>query len=138
LDVIRALLRLFSYLFHGLLGLFLICVSGLALASGVQDLRIDFLPWSGRTLIYVLLFAGVLGLVCLLLAIRGTLRVLFFFWTMAVVAFLLRGYFLSQYRFLPGEAIRALYLTLASLIAAIGAWPARPRRADTMPRWDRY
>jgi len=56
------------------------------------------------------------------------MRFLFFLWSLAVAVFLVRGYFLTGYRFTPGEAARALYLTIASVAAILGAWLQMWRR----------
>ena len=37
MEAVKALMRFFSYLFHGLLALFLIAVSGLALGTGAAE-----------------------------------------------------------------------------------------------------
>jgi len=47
---LKALVRYFSYVFNGLLALFLLAVSGLALASGAANLHLGMLPWSGAML----------------------------------------------------------------------------------------
>ncbi len=122
MAAVKALLRLFSFVFHALLALFLIAVSGLALASGTPTLQMGMLPWTGDTLIYVLFFGALFGLIALLLAILGRLRFLFFIWTLAVAVLLLKGYIFTGYRFVPGEATKALVLLLASWIAALGGW----------------
>jgi hypothetical protein len=121
-ELLKALTRFFGYLFHGLLALFLIAVSGLALASGSPSLRLDMLPWKGSTLIYVLFFGSVFGLLTVILAIRGTWRALFFLWSLAAAALLWKGYVFSGYHFGPGEVPTALYLMVGSLIALAGAW----------------
>jgi len=132
---LKALVRYFSYVFNGLLALFLLAVSGLALASGAANLHLGMLPWSGATLTYILLFGAVLGLIALVLALRGTLAWLLFLWTLAVTVLLVKGYVFSGYHFAPGEAKRAGYLILASVIGVIGAWWAiRPAAG----RKDRY
>jgi len=119
---LKALIRYFSYLFHGLLALFLLAVSGLALVSGVQNLHLGMLPWTGSTLIYVVFFGSLYGLVSVVLAIRGSWQALFFLWSLAVAVLLVRGYVFTGYHFSPGEAAKAVYLMLASVIALIGAW----------------
>jgi hypothetical protein len=43
--ILKAMVRYFAYVFHALLALFLIAVSGLAMASGGGDLRLRMLPW---------------------------------------------------------------------------------------------
>ena len=122
MAAIKALLRLFSYLFHALLTLFLVAVSGLALASGSPSVQFGMLPWSGPTLVRVLFFGALAGLVTLVLAMLGKVRFLFFLWCLAVAVLLLKGYIFSGYRFVPGEARKALYLILASWIALAGGW----------------
>jgi hypothetical protein len=119
---IKALLRLFSFLFHALLGLFLLAVSGLALASGHPSLQFGMLPWTGSTLVYVVFFCSLAGLLALVLAFLGKARFLFFIWALVVLLMMIKGYVFSGYHFEPGGAMRALYLTLAALISLLGAW----------------
>ena len=129
MDVIKALMRLFSYLFHALLALFLIAVSGIALASGTASLKLGMLPWSGSTLLYVLFFGSLAGLLSLILALAGKLRLLFFLWSLVVAVLLVKGYVFSGYRFTPGEWKTAAWLVAFSLIALLGAWFQMTRRA---------
>ena len=62
------------------------------------------------------------------LALRGSLRWLFFLWSLAVVYFVVNGYFLGGYRFSPGETNTALYLLVGALIALVGSWFVMTRR----------
>jgi len=133
LEAIKALARWFSYLFHGLLTLFLVVACSLALASGIRELQVQMLPWAGRTLIWVLLGGSLWGFFTLCLAVRGKLRGLFFLWCLAVAGLLLKGYIFSGYRFAPGEARWAFGLIGASLISVAGAWFQMLRRLDD--RW---
>ncbi len=130
MGVLKALLRFFSYLFHGVLTLALIAVSVVTLASGAGNLQFGMLPWTGSTLTYILLFGSIAGFLTVVLAIRGTLRPLFFLWALAVAVLLVRGYVFSGYHFSPGEFRSALYLVLASLVALIGAWVQMWRQAE--------
>jgi hypothetical protein len=120
-------MRFLSYLFHGLFALFLLAMSSLALAGG-QMLHLDMLPWSGSTLTYAIFFGALFGLLCLVLALKGTLRPLFFLWSLAVAVLLIKGYIFSGYRFAAGEFERAFYLISGSLIALPGAWFQMSRR----------
>ena len=135
MGVLRTLLRFFSYLFHGLLTLFLLAISGLTLLSGGQSLHLGMLPWTGSTLTYVVFFGALAGLVFLLLAIRGRLRVLFFLWALAVVGLMVKGYIFTGYHFGPGEAKTAGYLVLGSLLALWGAWFQMFRKVDRPGRY---
>ncbi|MGD0364799.1 MAG: hypothetical protein ABSC93_28310 [Bryobacteraceae bacterium] len=115
-------MRVFSYLFHGLLTLFLLGISVVALSSG-QPLTLEMLPWQGPALTWWLLGAAMAGLASVILAIRGKWRALFFLWSLAVLAITVRGFFFSHYYFAgPPEFHQALYLTAGALIAAVGAW----------------
>jgi hypothetical protein len=126
-------MRYFSYLFHFLLALVCIAVSGLALATGMPTLKLGMLPWTGSTLVYVLFFGALAGLLTVVLAIRGRFRFLFLIWSAAVFVLLVKGYILSGYKFGKGEFHTALYLLAASLLAFAGACfqfgtSARPRK----------
>src|SRR5262245_29171193 len=115
-------MRLFSYLFHAVLALVLLAVSGLALATGADSLRLGMLPWTGSTLAYYLFFGSILGLIILVVAFSGRLRPLFFLWSLGVVVLAVRGYIFSGYRFTAGEWRTAVWVIAASLMALIGAW----------------
>lgn len=135
MELVRALMRFFSYIFHGLLALFLLAISFLALTSDAHALHLDMLPWKGAALTYAVFFGALFGVVSVLLALRGTARVLFFIWSVAVVLFILKGYFFSRYSFEPGEFKKVMLLTAGSLIAVFGSWfqlrqePAMKRKA---------
>jgi uncharacterized membrane protein len=119
---LKALVRVFSYLYHGLLTVFMLAISVVALASG-QPLRLEMLPWQGQTLTWWLLGAALAGLASVVLAICRKWRALFFLWSLTVLAMLARGFFFSRYYFAgPPEFHGALYLTAGALIAVFGAW----------------
>jgi hypothetical protein len=121
-GVFKVIVCFLSYLFHALLALFLLAVSAVALASGVNALHLAMLPWTGPTLTYALFCGSLFGLLTVLLALKGSLRPLFFLWSLAVTVLLVKGYFLSGYHFAVGEVRTALYLTAGSVIALFGAW----------------
>ncbi len=134
MEALKALMRIYSYVFHGFLTLLLIALSGAALALGAETLQLGMLPWTGRTLIYVMFFGGLVGLASVILAVRGKLRFLFLLWSLVVVVVLIKGYIFSNYHFpTPGWG-NAKYLIPGSLLAIIGAWfqlrrqPVRSKR----------
>jgi hypothetical protein len=127
LSLLRLLLRAFSFLFHGLLALFLLVISSLALSSGSQKLNLKMLPWTGDTLTFVVFFASLFGLFTLILALGGKARALFFVWSLAVAVLMLKGYVFSGYYFSHGEVKTAGGLLLGAWIAVVGAWPPRRR-----------
>ena len=123
MQVVKALLRFFSYLYHGLFALVMMVFGGLlAIAHGEQSVRLEMLPWTDHTLIHVLLFGGLGGLIIVILAIRGKLRPLLLLWALLVTYFLIKGYFLGSYRFSPDEFKSVVYLVCGSLIALLGAF----------------
>lgn len=125
-------MRIFSYAYHGLLALFLLAISSLALLSGTHTIHLDFLPWQGASLTYWLFFSALFGLISLFLAVRGILRGLFFLWSLAILVILVKGLFLSPHFFEPGELKTAALLTLGALVALFGAWF---RLRQTKDRW---
>ena len=122
MEVIKALLSFLSYVFHGLLCLIVLVLSGLAMVAGAQTLQLGMLPWTGSTLLYTLFFGALAGMATVLLAIRGTWRPLFFVWSLVVMLLLVKGYVFSGYHFNPGEFRTAGYLIVGSVIAVVGAW----------------
>lgn len=128
MGVLRALLRYYSYLFHALLALLMIALATVTRMSGSPKLELGMLPWSGDTLLHVLLYGAIAGLVIVVLAMRGTLRVLFLLWSLTVAVILVRGYIFTSYRFAPNEFQTALYLTGAAILAIPGASQLRTEK----------
>ena len=117
------ILRAYSYLYHGVLALFLVGISALALFGGTHNLNLEMLPWTGATLTYVLFFSALFGLASVLLALKGIARPLFMLWSVVVPLMMLKGYFFGSYRFLKeGSFSMAVYLILGALLAIAGAW----------------
>jgi len=131
---LKALLRYFSYLFHGLLTLSLLAISGLTLVTG-ENLHLGVLPWTGATLSRVVFLASLYGFISLALAIKGWWPALYFLWSLAVLVLLVKGYVFSGYHFGPGEPLKAACLTLASAIAVAGAWSAMWVEDDRLKRY---
>ena len=128
MDVTKALLSFLSYLFHGLLCLILFAMSSLAIIGGAQTLQLGMLPWTGSTLLHVVLFGSLAGLVTVILAIIGKWRPLFFVWSLAVTLLLLKGYIFSGYRFSPGEFAPVMLLIGGSWIALLGSFARMVRQ----------
>ena len=129
MAVIAALLRIFSYLFHLLLALFLLGVSLVSLLSGGHSLHMGMLPWTGSQLTWSLVICSLFGLISVVAAVLGKLRPLYFLYTVAVLVMIVRGYFVSGYTFGTGDEFRfALYLSGGALLAMLGGWSQRRRR----------
>ena len=123
MGVIKALLRVYSYVFGGLLALFVFAISSMALANATPP-NFAFLPWSGGSLTYWLLGLALFGLLTLLLAMGGKVRSLFFLWNLGVFVLLFRGLFLSFYSFSGPVSFQvAVRLTVGALLAALGSFP---------------
>ena len=127
--MIKGLLRIFSYLFEGALALLVLAISLVSLRS-VTELNLGFLPWTGRPLSYWLLGLALVGLITVVMAMRGTMRALFFLWSLGIFLLLLKGFFLSLYRFTGGAVSfkAAVLLTAGMLVGTLGSfpWPEKP------------
>ena len=119
--MVGRMLRLYSYLFHAGIALFLLGLALVALLSS-NTLRIPFLPWSGGSLTQWLLWGGITGLLSIVLAVTGIFRYLFPLWAFGVLAVLVRGYILTPLPFDGrSDALQALYLLIAALIAFLAS-----------------
>lgn len=122
MELARLLMRIFSYVYHGLLAVFMVALSLLALQGGAHNLRLEMLPWKGATLTYALLGIGLFAIVATLLALKGVARVVFFIWTIVAFLGMFRGFFLTKYAFGPAGFRTAILMTLGALVAAMGGW----------------
>lgn len=113
-------LRLYSYLYHLLLCLFLVGISSVAIMSH-GELNLEMLPWKGYTLLHWVFFGSIVGLISIFLAITGIFRFLFPLWTLVVLALMVRGYILTSYTF---EGKDPFYFTLAIIFGALIAFLA--------------
>ena len=135
MGVIKALLRVYSYVFGGVLALFVFAISAMALANRTPP-NFAVLPWSGASLTYWLLGLALFGLLTLLLAMGGKMRALFFLWNLGVFVLLFKGLFVSFYAFSGPISFQvAVRLTVGSLVATLGSFPwsresARVRKAQ--------
>ncbi len=99
-----------------------------AFSSG-HSLTLGMLPWQGATLTSATLMLGLLGIVCVGLAVTGLVRWLFPLWALVALLLILRGFFLSTYAFSSaGEFRFAVALTIAALLALVGSLSVFGRR----------
>jgi hypothetical protein len=124
--------RVFSYVFHFLLGAVLLALGFVAWTSGRHTLQIGILPWSGQALTMWVFFSGLAGIVFTGMAVRKIFPAVFGVWNLAVVAMLVRGYFFSSYHFDTGNLLPAVGFVAAALVALAGSWMGvrskRPRQ----------
>src|SRR5882724_3152678 len=112
------ILRFYSLAYHGVLALFFLGISLVALLSG-QPLQIKALPWTGDSLTHWVLGLSLFGLVSILLSlVSRSLRVLFAIWTFVLMV---KGLFFSSYAFANMESFKwGLALTVGAFVAFIG------------------
>jgi hypothetical protein len=122
------LLRVYAYGFHLVLALFLIGISTVALTSGT-NLTLGMLPWQGATLTSATLLLGLVGVVCIIMAVTGFVRWLFPLWALIALILMLRGFFLSSYTFpSAGDFRSAVWLSIAAFVAFVGSLSLFGRR----------
>jgi hypothetical protein len=139
LRALGLLFRIYSYLYHLILALFLLGIAVVAIVSHLQahphegggtNLNLGMLPWKGHTLVHWLLGAALFGLLSIILAWLGKLRFLFLLYSLAVFGMMFRGYFLEGYVFSGKDEFRmAIWLTVGALVAIVGAWSQFRRSA---------
>jgi hypothetical protein len=132
LLLLGKMLRLYSYLYHLALALFLLGISSIAMMSS-STLRIPILPWTGGMLNFWLFWGSIAALVSIVLAVTGIFRYLFPLWALAVLVLMVRGYILQPAPFSGREDFQqAMLLTFGALLAFIASltlFAIRPRRA---------
>ncbi len=121
MEHVKTLMRIFSYVFHGLLALFMLGLSILAIAGNSHTLHVAVLPWSGAALTYWLFGGALVALLSIFLAVKGVLRPLFFVWSLIVLVMLVRGFVFSPYDF-DGSVKTETLLMVGALLALAGAW----------------
>jgi hypothetical protein len=122
------LLRVFSYLLHTILCLFLFGVGWMA--HSVHSVpKLGFLPFTDEHMLNGIFALSVAGLVSTALAVTGIFRYLFPIWTAVVLWLMIRGFFLSAYSFASQDAFRnAVLLTIGALVAFLGGLSVLTRK----------
>lgn len=121
MRAISLLLRLYSYVFEFVLSLITLVLGIIGAMSGYK-ISVDILPWTGASLTHWLTLLGIIGIVCVLLAITGWFRFLFPLWALFVVIILFRGYMFGSYSFSGAAGFRqALWFFLGAVLAFIGS-----------------
>jgi hypothetical protein len=133
LKLIGAILLIFSYLYHFLLGLILTAIGSLALASGQNNLSLAMLPWKGEQLTYWVLALGIGAIIFVLLAVTKLFRWLFPIWCLIVVWLMFRGFFIAgTYTFSGPSTFRSVvWLFIGAIIAFLASlqlYRLRPRQ----------
>jgi hypothetical protein len=121
-------LRVYSWIFQAVLCLMAIAVSLATYVTGTGDLMIPWIAFQGPNQAPWLIGVGLVGLLCVWLAITGKLRILLFLFAIHTLYMLVKGFFLSaSYSFAgPDEFRNAVILAVGAFIAVVGAWPVGP------------
>jgi hypothetical protein len=130
MRAIAWLLRVFCYLFHTILSLALLALGVVAVHSNVTDMKIETLPWQGVDLNRWLIALGVTGLLSVILAVTGQIRLLLPLWSIFVLAMMLRGvFFSSSVTFAGREDFHAWLLLIGgAVLAVLGSFTLLGRR----------
>jgi len=130
-NVMGPLLRVFSYLFHLILSLFLLGIAFVAGLAG-KPLKLDVLPWEGQSLNHWVIALGIAGIVSVLLAVTGVFRYLFPIWAFFVFVMMLRGFFLTPFQFSAADqfwgAAGLTFGALGAFLSSLSVLHARKRR----------
>ncbi|MBM3724069.1 MAG: hypothetical protein FJW40_01405 [Acidobacteria bacterium] len=117
-----ALLRGYCYLFNLALCLAALALGLVAYLSGVHNLNLGMLPWTGKNLTNYLIWLGLLGLMCVAGAFTGKVRFLLPLWCFAILCLFGWGFYLGSYSF-PGreEFDQSLWFTGAALVSFLAS-----------------
>lgn len=119
MRVIGLILRVYSYLYHVVLCLFLLGLAIVTMSGGLNNLSLPMLSWKGAELTKWVLGLSIAGLLSTILAFTGIFRYLFPVWCLAVVVLMVRGFFLSPFAYNGPEQFRWV---LALVVGALGAF----------------
>jgi hypothetical protein len=120
-TILRILVEIYSFLFHGLLSLFLLGIALVVYISGSTTFAIDFLPWEGPPLVRILLLANLIGLAVIVLAAVGKFRLLYPLWAVVVLYYAANGVFVLKTYSGPDEFQWALLFLLGAFLALLGS-----------------
>lgn len=115
------ILRVYSYLYHLILSLFLIGLAIVAMNSS-STLSLEMLPWSGSSLTSWLLWGGLAGILSIVLAVTGVFRFLFPVWALVVLVMMVRGFIIKPYTFEgKPDFVSVLWLIAGALLAFVAS-----------------
>jgi hypothetical protein len=124
MRAIAWLLRVFCYLFHTLLSLSLLMLGTVATASSAHTVKVETLSWQGAQLNHWMIGLGIAGLLSVLLAATGKLRLLLPLWSAYVLVVLVKGVFLSSTVSFdgPSDFQHWLWLIGGAVLALLGSF----------------
>jgi hypothetical protein len=127
-KAIGLLFRLYAYLYHLILCLFLLGIGVVAYSSG-KTLDLAMMPWEGQRLTEALMGLGVIGILCIFGAVTGWFRWLFPLWTLVIFVLMVRGFFLTPYSFSGEDQFKeVIALTIGAFVAFLASLTLFKRR----------
>lgn len=130
-------LRVYSWIFQAVLCLAAIAVAIAAYVTGSGALDIPWVAFHAPQNNW-LIGVGLVGLLCVVLAVKGTLRILLFLFAIHTLYMLVKGLFLSPgYSFsgptdlhngIPPDFRNAIIMCVAAFLSVVGAWPSSSSR----------
>jgi hypothetical protein len=130
MRAIAWLLRVFCYLFHTMISVALLALGVVGIASGVQHMKVEMLPWQGTELTHWLIGLGAAGLASVILTVMGKLRFLLLLWSIYVLGMLIKGVFLTPSVSFDGPSDFHNWLLLmgSAALSLIGSFTLLGRR----------
>jgi len=119
--ILRILIEAFGYLFHLILAFSLLGLGLMGMLVQSSTFRIDMLPWESTRLVSVLVWANLIGICCVLLAMLGKFRWLYPFWGAVVLYYLANGVFVLEHYRDPDEFKTALWFVAGGAAAFLGS-----------------
>lgn len=124
------ILRVFSYGYHILLGLFLL---GIGLVGKFSATHTAFstpaLPGEGDEQITYAIGLGLVALVTVALAVLAKFRPAFILWTLAAVVLFFHGFFWEPYYYSDADEFKfVLYLFAGAVVAFLGSLPSLEKK----------
>ena len=124
------ILRVFSYGYHTLLGLFLLAIGLVAKFSASHTaFSTPALPGEGDGQITYAIGLGVVALGTVALAIFAKFRPAFILWALAAVVLVIRGFLWEPYYYSDVEEFKStLYVLCGAILAFLGALPSLDKK----------
>jgi hypothetical protein len=122
-------LRVYSFVFHLTLSVFLLGVAVIAYRAN-EPRNLGMLPFDEDYLVRDTALLGVIGVICTMLAITRYFKFIFVIWSLVIVYLMVREFFIGPYAFHGMHDVRgAAWLTFGAVGAFFGAaWGMKMRR----------
>jgi hypothetical protein len=119
-KLIGLLLRIFSFVYHLPVAIFLFALGVFAILDNAKNLKFPLLPWTGMPLAYWMAGIGLIGLLSIILAILRRARILFVLYALCLLGLMLNAFLGRTYDGMD-EFRTMAWLTFGALIALAGA-----------------